>query len=511
MARITIPALGSVGLVKDQMPHELPLSALSNVQNIRLRDGCAERVAGDIPVFTTPPVVPYHVQLYQTAATRFVVHAGLAAVYADDGSVLTDITGTAPTGAAADRWTGGTLGGVLVLNNGIDQPMYWGGDVALNLAALPGWNATWRCSAMRPFKNYLIGLNWKKDTNYYPSMVKWSSAADPGAVPTSWNEADPAIDAGEVDLAETAGVVVDGLQLGDTFIVYKTDSMFAMTHIGGQYIWQFRKLPGEVGMLARGCVCNTPKGHLVLTIGDVIVHSGAGPQSILTARLRRWLFEQMNETYSDRSFVVSNPAVAEAWICFPTTGSEVCTKALIWNWEDNTFSVRDLANVTCGTSGQYQFTSGESWADDTETWDQDTTTWNASEIPVMQSRFLLGSSAPLLLGIDVGDSFNGAVFTALIERTGLAFDAQDAVKLIKTVHPRIEGTSGATVYVQIGGAMTADGAITWSAPVPYVIGTTHSVGVFASGRFLAWRIYSTAAMQWRVKSIDLDVVRMGRH
>lgn len=511
MPRVTIPDIGSLGLNKDMQPHELPVSALSEVQNIRMRDGSAERIYGETPVFTTPVVAPYHVQLFQTANSRFVVHVGTAAAYADDGSTQTNITGTAPTGSAGDRWTGGILNGVLVLNNGIDQPMYWSGDVAANLATLPGWTSTWRCAAMRPFKNYLIGMNWKKNTTYYPHMVKWSSAADPGTVPASWNEADPAVDAGETDLSETPGGIVDGLALGDTFIIYTTDAMYAMSYIGGQYIWQFRKLPGEVGLLARGCVCNIPSGHLVLALGDLVIHSGTGPQSILTGKLRRWLFSQIDENYSDRSFIVSNPALNEAWVCFPEVGQSVCTKVLIWNWSDNTFSLRDLNNVTCGTSGQYEFTSGASWSSDADTWDSDLTSWNKSDIALTQSRFLLGTSTPKLLGIDIGTDFDGITFTAKVERTGLHFDAPDSVKLITAIFPRIEGTTGATVYIQAGGAMDVEGSYTWSDPVPYVIGTTYRADTFASGRFLAYRVYSVDVMEWRIKSIDMEIKTMGMY
>lgn len=511
MARVSIPAIGSVGVNLDMQPQELPVSALTRVQNIRLRDGSAERIAGDMSVFTTPVVTPYHVQLYQTVDKRFVVHAGLAAVYADDGASLTDITGTAPTGSESDRWTGGILNGVLVLNNGVDQPMYWGGDTGSNLATLTGWNATWRCQSMRPFKNYLVGLNWTKGANSYPHMVKWSAAADPGTVPASWNEADPAIDAGEIDLSETSGGIVDGLALGDTFIIYKSDAMYAMTYIGGQYIWQFRKLPGEVGLLARGCVCNVPTGHMVLTLGDVVVHSGAGPQSILTGKLRKWLFSQIDTTYSNRCFVVSNPALNEAWICYPEVGQSVCTKALIWNWVDNTFSLRDLVGVTCGTSGQYEYTSGASWDSDSDTWDDDYTSWNASDIPLTQSRFLLGATGPKLLGIDIGNDFDGTAYGATVERTGLAFDVPDAVKLVSSVYPRIDGTTGATVYVQAGGAMDVEGSYTWSDPVPYVIGSTYKADLFASGRFLAYRVYSIDNFDWRIRSLDLDVKQMGRY
>ena len=110
-----IQALGSVGFVPDQLPQELPDAALSSVSNVRTRDGNIERIGGDTAIYTTPPVTPYFVAPYATGSSRFVVYAGTAKVYVDDGTTQTDITGTAPTGAAGNRWTGGALNGVLVL------------------------------------------------------------------------------------------------------------------------------------------------------------------------------------------------------------------------------------------------------------------------------------------------------------------------------------------------------------------------------------------------------------
>ena len=511
MPRIPIPDLGSVGVVKDVQPHELSLSALSDVRNIRMRDGSAERISGEIPVFTTPPVVPYGVSIYPTASSRFIVTAGLAAIYADDGSTQTNITGTTPTGGAADRWSGGILNGVLVLNNGADQPMYWGGAIASPLATVPAWTSTWRCAALRPFKNYLVGMGWKKGTTLLPNMVKWSSAADPGTMPASWNEADTTVDAGETDLSETSDVLVDGLALGDTFAIYKTASMYAMTYIGGQYIWQFRKLPGEAGMLARGCACNTPMGHLVLTSGDLIVHNGMGPTSILSGKMRKWLFATMDANFYARSFLVSSPGLNEAWVCFPEQGSAVCTKALIWNWVSSTFTLRDLNGAVCGTSGQFTYTLADPWSADAASWDSDITVWDKSDLPISQSRIILGNITPALVAADAGSDFSGMSYNASVERVGLDFDDPGKVKLLKAVYPRIDGATGSTVYIQAGAAMDVEGSYSWGDAIPYVIGTTYRADLFASGRFLAYRIYSIGTFNWRVKSIDFDVDLMGEY
>jgi hypothetical protein len=107
MPQVQIAELGSIGLAPDAIPQDLPPNAWTGGRNVVFRDGTVQRVKGHVQFSNTPAVTPYYVTPYQTATARFWVHAGTAAVYADDGATLTDITGTAPTGTAADRWSGG--------------------------------------------------------------------------------------------------------------------------------------------------------------------------------------------------------------------------------------------------------------------------------------------------------------------------------------------------------------------------------------------------------------------
>lgn len=508
---IPIKGLGTAGFVPDQLAQELPDAAFTAVSNIRFRDGNAERIDGDTQIYSAPAVTPYFVATYANGSARYTIHAGTAAVYADDGTTRTDITGTAPTGASGNRWTGGTLNGVFILNNGVDQPMYWGGDVLTNLATLTGWNSGWRAAVIRPWKYYLIALDVTKSGNRYPHMIKWSSAADPGTVPASWDEADPANDAGEVDLAETTDFMVDCLPLGDQLIIYKQFSCYAATYVGGLSIFNFRRIPVDHGLLARGCVAATPAGHLVLANGDLMLMNGQGSQSIVSGKIRRWLFDGMDATYYDRSFVTTNPSMNEAWVCFPTTNNSTCNRALIWNWQENTFSVRDLSGVTYGCSGQIAVSVADTFDTDSVSFDESSTAFDQAQLPLSKAQMVLCTTEPKILAVDVGSDFHGSTFTASLERTGLAFGDPAAVKTIRAVYPRIDGNIGSTVYIQIGSTMDVEAPYSWGTAVPYVIGSTYKADTFATGRFLGYRVYSTDTFAWRMRSIDFDVKQRGRY
>jgi hypothetical protein len=507
---VTIPAAGQYGIIRDQTPHELPPNAWSNGRNMRFLDGYARRFEGNTQVFSDTSVTPYFLMPHSVGSTRYWVHAGLAAVYVDDGSTRTDITGTTPTGAIDDRWTGGALSGLLILNNAADTPKYWDGNTANNLANLTGWTSTWRAASLRPFKNYLVALDITKTSTRYPYMVKWSHSADPGALPSSWDETNAAVDAGEQDLAETPDVLIDQLPMGDLNVIYKESSMYAMQYIGGAFVWRFFRLPGSVGMLARGCAADTHAGHVVLSPGDLVVHSGQGPRSLLSGRMRTWLFNTIDASVYPRSFVVNNAAKNEVWVCFPESGATTCTLALVWNMKEDTFAIRELSNITYGATGPQTFASSGTWSGDSNSWDTDTTSWGSTDFSPAEHRLLLCKASEIQVA-DTGATNDGSAYDAYLERTGMAFDDPFTVKTVRSVFPRIDGAAGQTLTIEVGGSMDAETSPTWSAPFTYTIGSSLKADCYATGRFLSLRIKSTGSFAWRLKSIDMDIIKRGAY
>lgn len=509
----TIPALGQYGLVTDQPEQELPPNGISSAINVRFRNGSAERFAGHASIFTAPSVTPYFVAPYGTATARYWIHSGIASTFADDGTTRTDITGTALTGAIDDRFTGGALHGLFIINNGVDEPKSWDGNTANNLTTLTAWDATWRVKFIRPFRNYLVYGYPTKSGAAYPHTVGWSAAADPGTLPTTYDPASTTTDAGDVPLGETPDVLVDGLPLGEIFVIYKEQSAYRMEYIGGQQIFSFKRIPGNYGMLARGCAAVTPKGHVVLANGDVVLVDGFGePQSLMIGRVRDWFFQtQLDSTNYARSWVAANPARNEVWVAYPSLGMSFPDRALVWNWIDNTWGVRDLPNATYAAAGLLYYPAGLSTDALVGTTDSLAGATDQNDFRPSDSRLIMSSTAPALYLADSGSSFAGTAISAQIERTGLVFSDPDRTKTWLSITPRIEAAAGTVVYIQFGGAMKIGDAPTWSDPVAFTVGTDEIAYGFATGKYLAYRIYSTAAQAWAVKSLGCEYSVGGRY
>lgn len=507
----TIPELGKVGLSKDAQPQELTDQGWSDAANVRFQNGSVARMKGEQRIFDVPSVTPYWVQPYYQGGKRYWIHAGLSAVFADDGTARATITpAVAPTGAVDDRWTGGVLNGVLVMNNGKDVPWSWGGTGVLT--ALPAWDAGWRARSLRPFKNVLVALNITKGANRFAHMVKWSHPAVPGAVPASWDIADKTQLAGELELAEEPSLLVDQLPMGDVNVIYKENSMYAMRATGGMEVFSFQRLPGSVGALARGCMAAIPLGHVVLTHGDVILHNGQGPRSIIDGTLRRWLFRAMDSTTRERSFLVTNPPAKEVWVCFPELGSSGCSLAAVWNWENATWSIRTLSQATYGATGQIDPGVTQQWSQQSYTWADASAAWNENELSGAQERLVMCAPGSIA-ATDVTGTRDGQAYTSYVERTGLSLGEPETVKIVRGMGFRCDAAAGTRIQLQLGAQMSPEQDVQWTAPVTYTVGSDayNRIDSYATGRFLALRILSLDNRPWRFTSLTWDVIGAGRY
>lgn len=499
------------GLNLDLMPEELQAGTWSGGKNMRFRNGFAERFGGMANVFGATSVTPYFIDYYKSTNTRYWIHAGLSRVFADDGFTRTEITPTSVfTGNIDDRYTSAIINSIFVLNNGVDVPHWWNGDTGTDLQTLTAWDSSWRCKSILSFKDYLIALNVTKGSNKYPSMVKWSAAAIPGTLPASWDETDVTKDAGEVDLSETPDEIVDAVKLGDSVVIYKQRSMYLMTFIGQPYIFRFQRLPYESGILARGCAVETPVGHVVLTSGDVVLHSGQAPQSIANGQIRDYIFRNISNANYDRAFIVTNPQKYEVVICFPTEGNQNCDKAAVWNWKENTWGIRDLDNVTNGASGLISDDySLEQWVGDTNSWESDGTIWNENEYSSSQDR-LIFSRVGYISAFDVGLTDYGSAFESYLERTGIPFDDPQAIKLIRSIQPRIDAVAGAEFDIEVAGGFAPVSNGVYQSSTDFIVGTDFKSDCLVSGRYLSLKISNTGNA-WKMRSIDFDVVAGGAY
>lgn len=524
MASVPLYNLGAAGVIRDTPPHLLPPEAWSDAQNVRFVNRLARKMRGHGQVFGDPDVVPYWAMPVGGATSVLWAYSDLEKVYATDGSTHADITrvsGGDYSGTPEQLWNGGILSGLAIITNDADVPQLWVPGLGTPLVDLPNWPSTWRCKAIKPFKNFLVALNLTINGDEFPHRIAWSHPADPGAVPSSWDGTDETLDAGDRDLSDSeAGVILDGYPMRDLFMIYKERSVWGMQYIGGTQI--FRTYPlFDGGILSKACVAPFKNNtrHFVVSGDDIIVHNGQEAESIADKRLREFMQANIDTTHYRRSFCVADPANREVMFAFPEVGAQWPTLAIVWNTIDNTFTFRELpGGVAHMAAGPVPGGAGSvTWDSDSDSWDSDTTQWNTQTFNGYQIKLVQANHVDeQLQQLDYTEQFNGVNMIARLERTGLAYDGKDRQgnpvasyggrRLWKRIWPMIEGGE---VEISIGTQEFLGDPVVWGASQTFNPATQKYLDITVGGRWHAIRIESSGMATWNLRGYQVEVEPLG--
>ena len=198
--------------------------------------------------------------------------------------------------------------------------------------------------------------------------------------------------------SNTVQALFTGYFLGDYFVVYKTDSVWLIDFIGGDSIFRFRKLYGDdTGALSKDCIAEFDGKHFVLSPTGAYIHNASSKTEIMEKWVKDKFFDEVDPDKLYNTKVVPDHNNKEVWIYYTSQGSLTgwADVALIWNWEIQEWTVKDLSGISHIAQGYVDPTniSVDSWDSD-ETppggpdpvpnpgseWNSSTTTWNSGGI-----------------------------------------------------------------------------------------------------------------------------------
>jgi len=382
---------------------------------------------------------------------------------------------------------------------------------------LSNWPSTLeKCSVIRSFRTFLVGLNWDR-TNPEPRLVKWSTESSFYVAPSTWDETDATLDAGEYELADTPGEIVDGLPLGDSFIIYKNDSIYIMNYVGTPYIFSFKLLTPTIGCLTKNAVAEFEGGHFFMGNSDFYLNDGQSIKPLLPDKLRRAVFDVINAGDTSnpswkKCFVVADHLHNEMLACYPSDNSTVVNKAVIWNWRTGTFSFRDLPTTSHISSGiMALFPSGQSWTATTGAWEGDPSAWGSSAYDTHLENLVFADVSNRKLYRDNSGNKNGSSnMTSYVERSGYDLGDPQSVKFVSAVYPEMEASGAYPMKVYVGSQMSTEGAIDWGDGIDFNPDTQSKVSCRATGKYFGVRFESTTDMDWKLHSLAFEVKPQGK-
>lgn len=564
MALIPIENIGQGGIITDVKPYQLQPNQWSNGNNVEFHAGAVSKLNGYKEVMNIPegcPIEPWHLGTYQAHDNSDVFGSdefywlvfGLEKAYVYHGKAWYNITRQDGDGndvnyntKEGSDWDLTQSGALLIATNGKDVPQFWPlndgqVNVSTRLIDMESWvdpltntpgETDLSCATVSGFKNHIVVTNIvRKNDNANVSedlnrLVKWSTQHGHYAEPSTWDVTDPDQDAGEYELLDTQGPIVDTMPMGELFMVYKSDSVYMMSYIGTPYMFSFKTLEPNVGVVSKGGVTEFPGGHFFFSTSDCYVNNGQSVQPILTGKVRDAMYNNINGDHYNRVFCVTNHQYNEVWVCYPSATSDYCDKGLVWNYRENTFSFRDLPNVTDIKNGVQKYTELYKEDESTITWESSdpdpsipltpwrsmtTLTWGAVSYENVVSNMVMASPEGSKLYRDqIGQLNDGKLMYSYIERTGIDLGDPATIKHLRALWPKFQTRSDDPVFVYTGHQMSTDEAVKWEGPITFIPNLQSKVSVRTTGKLLAVRFETKSDTNWTLSGLEFEVEQGGR-
>lgn len=570
MPTLPLRKLGSVGVITDANPYDLPPNAFSACNNVIFDEDRITRAPvfkqlfnpirsalsydGSTGDYDTNPNVYDSAQGGSSTLARFVgsysdASVGEAVFVCDnDGTVraypnnnLTFLTPTSGTITNNNPWSHAQVGGISFLarkgmrpyvrNIPNNDPVY---------AQIVGdWAAADTAAVVRPFMDFAIMMNVEKGAVKYPTMVKWCNPIQYGAAVSTvlWDPANPNFVAGENVLSEMRSGIRDGLVLGSSFIVYNQAQCWNMDYRGDSSVFGFRRLPFEGGIINTNCVVEVEGRHYVFGENDAYMHDGHSKTSIADGRVRRTIYNTLDRTRQTSCFVVHDSVANLIHFCYPTLQDEAafvnadfCNQSAIYNYKNDTWSFMDLPNVIGGAEANAALVKN-SFPDVVDSYELYNTSYTSfigitPKMPIMLSVAdqNAGVTDTRVFAVDLPTAglvnlpANQEVLKpAYVERTGVDLDAAGlptslrGYKLIQSLVPQcsFEDSTGKFTF-SVGSSDLPKQAAVYRSVQDYNPSTDYKLDMMVAGRYLAYKVGTSSISNFQFSGMDFDVKTLSR-
>ena len=535
MKTLHIANLQEQGFNSDVAPDFLPANAMTLIENGHFLANRLYAIGGyaavDADDSSNVPSLfdPGHLRFINASAGSYWVIAGCGvenggsaddkAIYSYDGSSFVDVSCSSAIYnnlASPNNWTSCMFNNIPVLNHPQSFPQYQPTATATTDFVEAYWTGTTKwstagmsCGAIASHKNFLFAMDMSEGATELPYVVRWSDAADPGAMPSSWDETDPTNLAGKVTLAAEGGKCLNGASLRDTFVVYRENAIHTFDFVGGQYVFNVRTLSPSIGAAGRHSFLEHKGFHYFISKGDIYRTDGNSLESLLSDKARLSFLGTVNQDNINKSFVFAIPIINEIWFCVPV-GSNYVNFAYIYNVDKGTFTTANITETYHVASG-YPASNPSTWADLSDSWDDMFGTWLITSAgSVVDSAYFCtienGSTKSKLLNLNTIGFATDIDFTTVFQRDSLRIDEADASCTVLEVFPHFNATE--SIYFTIGASETPYGAITWQ-PEVTVSPTQRKIDVRCTGKYFAYKFRSEGKYPWWLSGLSIKYVLDG--
>jgi len=450
------------------------------------------------------------------------------------------------------------LADCIYINRADQVPLVWLSTASgFTVGALANWPSNYRAGVLRAYGDFMLALNTTEAGTNFPNRVRFSDPAPANTVPATWDASDVTNSAGFNDIIGMDTPIVDGAELGSSFLIYSSDQVWSMDFVGGSFIHQFKRVFDDAGVINTDCIVTIERRHYVFDRDDIYVTDGNTRQSICDGRVRDYIFNGMNLSRSSCFFAFHNIKTEEIYFCYNSeddlvgikdpegrSGYTKCNRAAIYNYREDSWSFQDMPNVIshcdatlnttstyAGSTGTYS-TTGGSYLDQFSPFVKHPLVmsvsgyWLGTEHRQANGQALPDAvgrvNADTIYGIDKVD--NGSISLAYdtdvslvpyVERQGLDLDETGTsladYKVINKILPQISTTaSDANFTFSFGATDIPNAPQNYSVSVTYNSATEYKVDTRMSGRYLSYSVSPTTLKDFSFSGFDVELIVTGK-
>jgi hypothetical protein len=170
-----------------------------------------------------------------------------------------------------------------------------------------------------------------------PLLIRWSDQEDYTVwTPSATNQA------GSYRLSQGSTIVAN-LQTRQEILVWTDGALYAMQYLGAPYVWGFQILDSNISIASPNARVSANNITFWMGVDKFYVYSGR--VETLNCDIWKYIFEDINFDQQDQIICGSNERYNEVWWFYPSAGSTVIDKYVIYNYLEKTWAYGTMART----------------------------------------------------------------------------------------------------------------------------------------------------------------------
>jgi hypothetical protein len=270
--------------------------------------------------------------LSNTAGTKRFFAGTQTKLYELSSGAWSDVSrGSSYAGASETRWAFEQFGNVALASNNVEKIQWSTTGAFADITAGPIARIVFATD------NFVFGLDCNH-TAVGDNPDGWMCSAYQDY--SSWT-ASVTTQATNGRLIGNGGPLTAGQALGPYAVAYKADAIFLGSYVGPPVVWQWERIPGEVGCIGPDALCDIGGAHVFVGRYDIWIFNGTQPVSIGEG-VREWFFRSINQTAWEITTVRYEPKSGNVWIWYPSGSSTVLNACLVYSTKRKKWGVANM-------------------------------------------------------------------------------------------------------------------------------------------------------------------------